>query len=166
MPVFFFFGKRQVRLLKASYLSGKNKQNFEVTQWKWDKVYSSWAPGLTPYLLGVCWSLLWVALILGVFAWVSLIHSNEYNYDNMYSQFHVLNDQDLAKNPGKCCLFLDNVDQRNLPTCWRLTKTRFGMALSCAFMRHYNLELFLVFCVFFIEIINKWLPDSISLLKP
>jgi hypothetical protein len=30
IPVFFV--KRQVRLLKPNYLSGKNKQNFEVKQ--------------------------------------------------------------------------------------------------------------------------------------
>jgi hypothetical protein len=32
MPALFFFVKRQVRLLKPDYLSGKNKQNSEVTQ--------------------------------------------------------------------------------------------------------------------------------------
>jgi hypothetical protein len=32
IPGFFFFVKRQVTLLKPNYLSGKNKQNFEVTQ--------------------------------------------------------------------------------------------------------------------------------------
>jgi hypothetical protein len=70
--------KCQVKLLKPNYLSVKSKQNFKVTQWKWGKVYFSWAPGLTLSLLGFCQSL------LGVTKWVfAKIFFNSFQWINL-----------------------------------------------------------------------------------
>jgi hypothetical protein len=146
MPVFFFV-KRQVRLLKPNYLSGKIKQNFEITQWKWGKVYSSWASGLLLHLLGVC-------QLLSVVSGIVSLCQDFFPMTNLWQHvisIHVLISQDLAKILQMCFFLSGNVDQRNLLARWCLT---FGVELHTSHLKRNEQLVGCVLCWDYCSIID------------